>query len=462
MELKFVPLEEFPYKRTEIRIEGVQLTARKKQFSEIAIRQEALQNLQSFSIGDVLQQLPGQFVQQFDNTQFKNIVFRTASGPSITGSSGVPAGDDFGNRAFGVQLMVNDIALSNNENMQSYDSANSSPFGINFSTSTRGGNLTPGQPNFGVDLREIPTENIESIDVIQGIPDAKYGDLTSGLIKVNTIAKASPLRLDASLREGTYQIGLNKGFKLSQFNALNVSLDYMNSLSDPRTSLVGYDRTNVNLLWSSTSKSGIKNKLSAAFSTNTSKGKRDPDDLDGMIINVDNKSFSLGNNISYVFDKNRKKPFLRSISADIGISYATQLTERRYWLNQGARPYGNSTGNDVYYAPYTPPSYENQAFSDGKPLNIYTNLSVDGGKMTASKWVHMYSIGANFRYGDNLGKGRYGTAGQYTTFNSANQGSNGMRDYNYRDNVFASKQYALYIQDNITKSFANKHILRAN
>lgn len=131
---------------------------------------------------------------KFDNTQFKNIVFRTASGSSITGTSGIPAGDEFGNKAFGVQLMVNDVVLSNNENMQSYNSANSSPFALSFNASTRGGNLTPAQANYGVDLREIPTENIESVEVIQGIPDAKYGDLTSGLIKVTTTAKASPLR----------------------------------------------------------------------------------------------------------------------------------------------------------------------------------------------------------------------------------------------------------------------------
>ncbi|MDN5476130.1 MAG: TonB-dependent receptor [Chryseobacterium sp.] len=448
--------------KSEIRIEGVQLTAKKKQFSEILIQQEALQNLQSFSIGDVLQQLPGQYVQQFDNTQFKNIVFRTASGSSVTGTGSIPGGDDFGNRAFGVQLMVNDIALSNNENMQSYNSANSSPFGISFNTNTNNGNLTPGQPNYGVDLREIPTENIESIEVIQGVPDAKYGDLTSGLIKVNTIAKASPLRLDASLREGTYQIGLTKGFGLNKNNALNVSVDYMNSLSDPRTSLVGYDRTNFNLLWSSKGKNGFTNKLSASFSTNTSKGKDDPDDLSGIIINVDNKSFSVGNNISYNFARNGRKPFFRTVSADIGMSYATQLTERRYWLNQGARPYGNSSGNSVYYAPYTPPSYENQAFADGKPLNIYTNFSINGSKLTASKWLHTYSFGVNFRYGDNFGKGRYGTAGQFTTLKASGQSSDGMRDYNYRDNVFSSKQYAFYIQDNITKAFANKHILRAN
>ncbi|MCJ7932746.1 MAG: TonB-dependent receptor [Chryseobacterium sp.] len=445
---------------SDIRIEGIELIAKKKNFSEIEIKQEALQNIQSFSIGDVLQQLPGQFVQPFDNTQFKNIVFRTASGASVASNSTSLSGDEAGNKAFGVQLMVNDIALSNNENMQSYNSAYSSPFGINFTTTGRSGTLTPSQPNFGVDLREIPTENIESIEVIQGIPDAKYGDLTSGLIKVSTLAKRSPLRLDASVREGTYQFGLTRGFSLKNDQALNVSADYMNSITDPRTSLIGYDRFSINTLWGINAKN-VKNKLSFSFSQNTSNGRKDPDDLQGIVINSNNKTFSLSNNFKY-FIRGSKKKIFNTVGADVGVSYATQLTERTYHLNQGARPYGNALENSVYYAPYTPPSYENQTFVDGKPINIYINASADGVYTTSKKWVHVYSAGFNFRYGDNLGKGKYGTAGQFSTIASTGGTANGVRDYNYQDNVLATSQYAFYLQDNIFKRINNKHTLRAN
>lgn len=445
---------------SDIRIEGIELTARKKNFSEIEIKQEALQNIQSFSIGDVLQQLPGQFIQPFDNTQFKNIVFRTASGTSVASNSTLLSGDEAGNKAFGVQVMVNDIALSNNENMQSYNSAYSSPFGVNFSTSGRSGTLTPSQPNFGVDLREIPTENIERIEVIQGIPDAKYGDLTSGLIKVETFAKRSPLRLDASIREGTYQLGLTRGFALKNNQALSVSAGYMNSITDPRTSLIGYDRINTNVLWG-ISTTNIKNKLSFSFSQNTSNGKKDPDDLTGVVINSNNKSFAISNNFKYTIRGTGRKVF-NTVGADVGLNYSTQFTERRYFLNQGSRPYGNALDNSVYYAPYTPPSYENQTFVDGKPVNVYFNVNADGVYTSSRKWVHMYSVGFNFRYGDNLGKGKYGTAGQFSTIATAGGTANGVRDYNYQDNVLATSQYAFYIQDNIFKRFSNKHTLRTN
>jgi outer membrane cobalamin receptor len=45
---------------------------------------------------------------------------------------------------------------------------------------------------YGTDLRQIPTDDIEKIEVIAGIPDAKYGDLTSGLIKVETKTGKKP------------------------------------------------------------------------------------------------------------------------------------------------------------------------------------------------------------------------------------------------------------------------------
>ena len=45
-----------------IRIQEVNLVAKKNKFSAIEITEEALQKNQSFSLGDILQQLPGQYV----------------------------------------------------------------------------------------------------------------------------------------------------------------------------------------------------------------------------------------------------------------------------------------------------------------------------------------------------------------------------------------------------------------
>lgn len=98
-----------------VRIKEVVITSKQRDFSEIEIKEEAIKNTQAFSVADVLAQLPGQFVQSLDNNNFKNVVFRTASGQGMHTSGSL---NSLGNKAFGVSVMLNDIALSNNENMQ--------------------------------------------------------------------------------------------------------------------------------------------------------------------------------------------------------------------------------------------------------------------------------------------------------------------------------------------------------
>lgn len=56
----------------------------------------------------------------------KNIVMRTAATQGITSSS--VDSQDFGNKAFGTQLMINDVVVSNNSNMQDYNAAYGNPF----------------------------------------------------------------------------------------------------------------------------------------------------------------------------------------------------------------------------------------------------------------------------------------------------------------------------------------------
>lgn len=103
--------------------------------------------------------------------------------------------------------------------------------------------------------------------MIAGIPDAKYGDLTSGLIKVETKTGKNPLQLMTSLVEGTYQVGASKGFQINKKgDAINASFNYMNSAADARLSSVIYERFTSNIMWSTSSKhKNFRNKLGFNF-----------------------------------------------------------------------------------------------------------------------------------------------------------------------------------------------------
>ena len=45
----------------------------------------------------------------------------------------------------------------------------------------------------GVDMRTLPTDNIESVEIIRGIPSVEYGNLTGGLVNIKRKSSASPL-----------------------------------------------------------------------------------------------------------------------------------------------------------------------------------------------------------------------------------------------------------------------------
>ncbi len=450
-----VQIKLFP---VSIRIPEVKISAKKDNFSSIEISEEALQKTQSFSLGDVLQQLPGQYIQPINNTEMKNIVLRTANTQSVINSSAYD--QDFGNKAFGTQLMINDVTVSNNSNMQDFNAAYNNPFTTGFNLTNSKGNVTPAQPNYGVDLRQIPTEDIEKIEVIAGVPDAKYGDLTSGLIKVETKIGQRPLQFQASIVEGTYQAGASKGFLLNKKgDAINASFNYMNSTSDPRFSDVTYERFTANLGWAFTNKSkSIRNRMTLNVSSDTNEGQGGEDEYHGIYINAKNQSYSLTNNTNLKF----RNSWLKTFNANIGVNYADQSSMRRNFLNSASKPYGTSLTDDVYYANYTPSQYFNYNYVDGKPLNIFLDMDVNSIYKTNSNWIHNLSLGINYRYSDNFGTGRYGTVGQFAGISTVGATSNGTREYNYSDNVLSMSQFAVYMQDNIFKKFANQNVLNAN
>ncbi|EXY31053.1 tonB-dependent Receptor Plug domain protein, partial [Bacteroides fragilis str. 3397 T10] len=55
----------------------------------------------------------------------------------------------------------------------------------------------------GTDLRQISADDIESVEVIRGIPSAEYGDLTSGLVVVHSKIGQTPWQIKGKINPGT-------------------------------------------------------------------------------------------------------------------------------------------------------------------------------------------------------------------------------------------------------------------
>ena len=74
-------------------------------------------------------------------------------------------GSTAGNAAFGTAVEVDGVRIGNNGSF---------------------GNMN------GVDTRNITVADIESVEVITGVPSAEYGDLNSGMVKIHTRKGKTP------------------------------------------------------------------------------------------------------------------------------------------------------------------------------------------------------------------------------------------------------------------------------
>lgn len=165
-----------------------------------------VEHFQASSIGDVLDLVPG--VQKTSNP-----------GLSKTSQVAIRGEETDKLSALGTLVMVDGIPISNNANLQ-------------FEKWTSG--ITgPSNVGGGVDLRTIPADNIESIEVIRGLPSVRYGDVTAGVINVKTKTGVQPHRLKMKNNPDTREINLGGGSNLG-FAGFSYNLNAAQSERDIR------------------------------------------------------------------------------------------------------------------------------------------------------------------------------------------------------------------------------------
>ncbi|WJS95534.1 TonB-dependent receptor [Flavobacterium johnsoniae] len=427
-------------------LKEVVVTAEKKrQYSELILEKNAINNVQAFSLDDVLQQLPGQTITTFDLNEFKNIVFRTA----------VPSSPTSTVKAFGTSFVMNDIPISNNENMQAFN-----PNGLTFNTfGTRDKTFT--NANAGVDLREISTNNIEEIKVIQGIPSAKYGDLTSGLVLITTKVGRSPYRVSASLRDATSELNLTKGFKLNANNSMNIALNYLDNKADPRDNLLNYERVNGNMSWLYKNQSStIKNTVNTSFRLNLDEAKTDPDDINAAVARNQKKGFSISNNFMW----KPKNLWIDGININGSFSYDKQFSRRDRYINVANAAATDSYEEGIHDAIILPSQYTSINTVEGIPISTFLTLETTKVLTNESKWIHSLVLGISNRTSANKGEGRKNAVTGLLNFYALTQNNDntlGYRDYQFT-NSKTENQMSAYAEDRIFKKFQNEQILNVD
>ena len=208
---KDVPRMRITLQQETLKLDEVTITAQRKNnesTTSYTVDRTALDNQQIVSVSDLSTLLPGG----------KTVNATLMNDTRMALRSGIQEG---GNASFGTAIEVDGIRLDNN--------------------------AAVGE-TAGASTRSISSSNIESVEIVTGIPSVEYGDLSNGVVKVNTRKGKSPFIVEGKINQHTKQIALNKGFDLgSNKGILNASIEHAKSFSDIASPYTAYQRNILSL-----------------------------------------------------------------------------------------------------------------------------------------------------------------------------------------------------------------------
>lgn len=393
------------------------------------IDRKAIEHLQPSSFTDLLSLLPGGSTQLPDLTNSNSIRLRQAG----TG------GSNYDVSAMGTVFVTDGIPINSNADMQMVKQASSNAAG----DPDAGRNHTTS----GVDMRSIPTDNIESVEVIRGIAPVEYGDLTSGVVLIKRKLKATPF--EARFKADSYSklVYAGKGMQFGSF-IMNLGLDFLDAKADPRNPMTNYKRLTASARLQDSWSIGdmrLRWRSNYDYTGSFDDEKHDPEILKQKDDNYKSSYNRFGMTHSLLLSPG-KVSALKSLSLDIALAYEWSKIEQQKSISL-SRDMAASTSleegeHDGLYLPY---HYISNVTVDGKPLNLFAKMK-GVFAMTTGRMGHNINAGAEWKMDKNYGRGQ-----QYDPARPISPGTP------YRPRIYshipAMHQLSFYAQDNITLPF---------
>lgn len=407
-----------------LKLEEVTVVARRKRdeaTTSYTIDRTALDNQQILNLGDVATLLPGGKTVNPSLMDDSRMALRSGS-------------QEGGNAAFGTAIEVDGMRLDNN--------------------------AVAGETT-GASTRTVSTSDIESVEIVTGIPSVEYGDLSNGVVKVNTRRGKSPFIVEGKINQHTRQIALNKGFDLGRrYGVLNASIEHARSFGDAASPHTAYQRNILSLRYMNvfmqqttplTLNVGLTGNLGGYNS------EADPDEeLDDYQKARDN-AFRGNMELNWLLNK----PWLTNLSLRGSFAYSDRKGESyTHASSASTQPYIHTMTEGYYMAQnyqagfplpniiLGPTGYWHvRHYSDNKPLSYSLRLKAEHNTQFSSPFTRHASpirnhlmAGAEFTGSRNNGRGSYYEDMRYAPT---------WREYRY-DELPTLNNLALYIEDKVS------------
>lgn len=408
-------------KEENLQLDEVEVVAQRRTdvgTTSYTIGRQALDNQQVLNLSDVASLLPGGKTVNSTLMDDSRLGLRSSSGEK-------------GNSSFGTAIEVDGVRVANNATM--------------------------GE-TAGASTRNIGTANIENVEIVPGIPSVEYGDLTNGIVRVNTRRGRTPYIVEGKINQHTRQIALSKGFDLGhRAGLLNASIEHARSFSDAASPHTAYQRNAFtlnynNVFW----RTAMPLTFTFGISGNVGgyNSEADPDeDLDDYAKQRDN-AFTA----HFTADWLLNKKWLTSLTASGSISYSDRRYEaytnksssatqpQIHALTEGyniAEDYDQNPNAAIVLGP-TGYWYEKR-FNDSKPLSY--NLKLKAQQNSRWGWLSNHvMIGTELSGSHNGGRGTYYDDMRYAPT---------WREYRYKD-LPTMLNVAPYAEDRVSAQLSRR------
>ena len=387
------------------------------------IGRDAIRHIQPSSIADLLELLPGGRSSDPNFATPQTIRLREAS----------PAGSDYNTSSLGTQFLIDGVPMNNDANLQS------TPTYSNYGSSF---------VNAGVDMRSISTDDIESVEVVRGIPSVEYGDLTSGMVKVNRKQGGNDLsaRFKADMSSKLFYLG--KGFERGETNRFtaNVGLNYLDAKSDPRNTRQNYNRLTGSLRmkqqWGGNGR--FRYTLGGNLDyTGSFDNEKSDKNLDNGTVPVERYKSSYNRVAAGVNFRlaAREERFFRSLDATLSVSAESDVIDRwKYVAMTSEVPLSTNLDEGEHDVAVVPSKYEATLRVEGRPFYGYAKAVASFG-WKAGVATYDFKAGADWSLSKNFGDGTVFDPTRPFTVDM------NMRPRRFSD-IPAEQQAALFLENN--------------
>ncbi len=365
---KDIPNISFKLKESSLALSEVVVTAnRPKDGTGTAhdIGRDALNHLQLSNMTDMAALLPG----------------GRTSNPDLTSSSAFSvrsSGSSAGNAAFSTAVEVDGVRMGNNAAFSELS---------------------------GVDTRSISVDNVESVEVISGVPSVEYGDLGSGMVKIHTKRGRSPLNVTFSVNPRTYQTSLSKGIDLgADAGILNLSAEWAKATKKLTSPYESYTRRSLGAVWSNTFAKVLRFELGVNGNLGGMNSKDDPDAFREQFSKVRDNAIRANTSLTWQINE----PWATNLKMDAYLNYSDNLSHLHKYNSAASRlPAVHSEVEGYSNAVLLPEGeYYSDKMTDSREMDFGSSLKYTLNSRF-SGYRSAFKAGIQWKASGNVGQGEY-------------------------------------------------------